>query len=252
MITGRALVTRATDKIGRAVALSLAESGFDVALQIDGDEASETDDLLAQISSKGRKAAVFELSLLDPDNVATLIDQARDALAGDITVLVNNAAEYAQDGMNSATADSFDAHIAANLKAPFLLTKSMAAQKLPAGDDGTGEPTPSGLIVNIIGQQVGKATTAHLTSSMAAAGLVALTRSSALELAPGVRVNAIAMDHSVREVRELQSQTVDPWLATRPFEPPNPQEIVEALTFFLKTPVVTGQVLNVEGRKKFV
>ncbi len=248
MITQNALVTRATDPVGRAVALGLADDGFDLALQYDdAAQGSDIQNLIDEIAKKGRKAVGLRGTLLDAGKLAALFSEARRALGGDIAVLINNATQFGPDDLSNATTDSFDVHIGSNLKAPFVLSKAMADQKLPVARDETGEPTPSGLIVNVMAQRVGNATTKHLTGTLASAGLVALTQSSALELAPAVRVNGVAMDRSLRNRRAQQSLSVDPWLATLPFGAPDPVQVVDAVKYFLGVPVVTGQILCVEG-----
>ncbi|MEM8578046.1 MAG: SDR family NAD(P)-dependent oxidoreductase, partial [Pseudomonadota bacterium] len=184
----RALVTGAGMRLGRAMAAYLATRGHDVAVHYSTSAAGAAE-TVAEVEAAGGKAVPLQANLLDDDATRGLFVQAREALGGDIDVVINNASIFEYDTILSATDESWDRHIGSNLRAPFLLTQAMAAQGLEAGSDG--EPLATGLIVNMIDQRVRKLTPEFMTYTIAKMGLWAMTQTTAQALAPAIRVNAI-------------------------------------------------------------
>ena len=182
----RALVTGGARRIGRSIALYLAGRGFDVAVHY-ATSAAEADQTVADIAALGRTAVALQADLLDETALAALVPAAVAALGGPLTLLVNNASIFEYDNITTATRSSWDRHLGSNLRAPFVLTQAFAAQA-PRAAMVEGEPVAQGLIVNMIDQRVLKPTPEFMTYSLAKAGLLALTRTSAQALAPHVRV----------------------------------------------------------------
>mgnify|MGYP005994711847 CR=1 FL=1 len=156
-MTPRALVTGAGARLGRAMALSLAQRGHDVAVHFAGsrDGAEAT---VAEIRAMGRKAEALQADLLVEDEAEALVPRAVAALGGPLTLLVNNASIFEYDNLETATRESWDRHIGSNLRAPFVLTQHFAAQVPEPVQDAAGEPLASGLIINMIDQRVLKLT----------------------------------------------------------------------------------------------
>ena len=242
----RALVTGAGKRIGRAMALYLAERGFDVAVHYAA-SAEGADDVVTQIECMGRKAVSVQADLLDLDAMETLLTRAAEALGGPITCLVNNASIFEYDNITSATRDSWDRHINSNLRAPFVLSQAMAAQGLLPETDDMAEPVASGLIVNMLDQRVRKLTPEFMTYTLAKAALWSLTQTTAQAVAPAIRVNAIGPGPTLQGSRQSQAHFEGQRAATVLKRGANPRDITAALGYFLDAPSVTGQLLCVDG-----
>jgi NAD(P)-dependent dehydrogenase (short-subunit alcohol dehydrogenase family) len=161
-------------------------------------------------------------------------------------MLVNNASIFEYDTILTATRDSWERHIGSNLRAPFLLTQAFARQGL-APDMSTGEPTATGLIVNLIDQRVLKPTPEFMTYTVAKMGLWALTRTSAQALAPAIRVNAIGPGPTLQGARQSADHFRRQRAATILQRGADAADIVAALGYFLDAPAVTGQLLCIDG-----
>lgn len=133
-----ALVTGAGKRLGRAMALYLAERGHDVAVHYSA-SAAEAEEVAGLIRAMGRKAVTLQADVLDEAQVEALVPQARAAL-GDLTVLINNASIFEHDTLETGTRRSWDRHIESNLRAPFVLSQAFAAQCPQAVADEMGEP----------------------------------------------------------------------------------------------------------------
>ena len=134
-----------------------------------------------------------------------------------------------------------------NLRAPFILTQAMAAQDLPESLDGEGEPIAVGLIVNMVDQRVRKLTPDFMTYTLAKMGLWALTQTTARELAPNIRVNAIGPGPTLQNIRQSDEDFATQRSATVLKRGANPSDITAALGYFLDAPAVTGQLLCTDG-----
>src|SRR6185295_14154027 len=177
MPRGWALVTGGARRIGRALALAAARSGYDVLIhhRSGADEAAETADLIRAL---GRQARCHADELLDHGACARMLGAAPDP----VTLLVNSASLFSDDRVGALTADSLDAHFATNTRTPVLLSQAFAAA-LPADR--------SGLIVNIVDQRVWRLTPQYVSYTLSKAALWAATQTLAQALAPRIRVNAI-------------------------------------------------------------
>jgi len=242
----RALVTGAGRRLGRAMALTLADHGHDVALHYatSGDEAEQVAEL---IRAKGRQASTHCADLLDEDATTALVPAAMLALGGPITCLINNASVFEYDTLTSATRQSWDRHMGSNLRAPFVLTQAVAAAMPDPVLDDNGEPVAQGLIVNMLDQRVRKLTPEFMTYTLAKMGLWALTQTAAQALAPRVRVNAIGPGPTLIGSRQSDAHFARQRAATVLERGANPDDITAALGYFLNAPGVTGQLLCVDG-----
>lgn len=241
---GVALVTGAARRLGRAMALALAERGHDVAVHYHG-SAAEAEATAAEARAFGVRARTFRADLLDEGETQALVPSVVQAM-GPLAVLVNNASVFEHDTLATATRNSWDRHIGSNLRAPFVLTQGFARQ-LPPAPAGQGEPEAHGLVVNMIDQRVLKPTPAFMTYSLAKAGLWALTRTSAQALAPHVRVNAIGPGPTMRGARQTPEHFARQRAATILGRGADAGDIVRALLYLLDARAVTGQLICVDG-----
>ncbi|MBV9539323.1 MAG: SDR family NAD(P)-dependent oxidoreductase, partial [Acidisphaera sp.] len=164
-----ALVTGGAKRLGRAIALALADAGFGVALSVHGSRA-EGEQTAADIRAGGVPAAVLQADLAREEQVARLLPDATAAL-GPIGVLVNNASRFERDEWHDATRQGWDAHFEPNLRAPFVLMQDFA-RALPQD--------ASGAVINVIDQRVWSLTPHFVSYTVSKAALWTLTQTMAL------------------------------------------------------------------------
>ena len=233
---GAALVTGAGRRIGRALALEAARAGFDVAVhyRTARDEAQAVAD---EIAALGRKAVVLDAELTLEEQTAGLIARATQAL-GPVTLLVNSASTFEDDRLATATRDSWDAHLDANLRAPIVLTQAFAAA-LPAEHQG--------LIVNIVDQRVRRPNPQFFSYSLSKAGLWWVTQTMAQDLAPRIRVNAIGPGPTLASVHQAPGEFEAEAAGTLLQRHATPDEIAAALRYLIDAGSVTGQMIAVDA-----
>ncbi len=246
MAARRALVTGAGKRLGRAMALYLAQRGHDVAVHY-ATSADEADDVVRAIRALGRNAVALRADLLDETQSEALCGRANDALGGPLNVLVNNASIFEYDTIETATRRSWDRHVESNLRAPFVLIQNFAKAAPGPVEDEAGEKVSQALVVNMIDQRVRKLTPEFMSYTIAKMGLWALTRTAAQALAPRIRVNAIGPGPTMIGARQSETHFTRQRGATILQRGANPQDVTAALGYFLDAPAVTGQLLCVDG-----
>ena len=230
-----ALVTGAAKRLGRVVALRLAEEGADIAVHY-GKSADEAQELVATVQKMGRGAAAFSAELTNVSAIQKLVADVA-AHFGQLDILVNSAANFLETKFGETTEQTWDASLDTNLRAPFFCAQAAAPYIARSG---------RGIIINFadIGGLLGWRE--FLPHSISKAGVLLMTRVLAKELAPAIRVNAIA-----------------PGTITLPGDPPEwqqdfirlaplrrsgrPEEIADAVLFLISAGFITGQVLVLDG-----
>ena len=233
---GAALVTGAAKRIGRAIALDLAADGWDVAIHFNSSDAEATD-AVAAIERLGRRSAALKADLSREDETAPLVGRAT-AVLGPLTLLVNNASVFENDGWNSASRASWDLHIETNLRAPFVLTQAFARQ-LPEGTDGN--------VVNLLDERVWNLTPSFMSYTVSKVGLWGLTQTLALALAPRIRVNGIGPGPALANIRQTPEHFAEQCASMPLKRGTSPEEICRALRFILSAPSMTGQMIALDG-----
>lgn len=242
---GAALVTGAAKRLGRAMALCLAERGYDIAVHYSGSQ--EDAEHTAEACRKfGVKAKTFKADLLSVDETAGLVPKVTEAL-GPLSILINNASIFEYDTLESATQKSWDRHIDSNLRAPLFLTQAFAAQIPEANCDANGEPLAHGLVINMVDQRVRKLTPEFMTYTIAKMGLWAFTQTAARALAPRIRVNAIGPGPTMQGARQTAEHFAAQRSGTVLERGSSPKGIVQAMNYFIDADDVTGQLLCVDG-----
>ena len=237
-LTGKvALVTGAAVRLGKAIALALAEDGADLCLHYgrSQDDARQT---LHEVEGLGRQAIAVSADFTNPEQAATeLFQQAVDRF-GRVDILVNSAAIFEPATIHSFTADVWQRHLAINLTAPLFLSQAFAAAHT-AGQ--------AGQIVNILDWRASTPTTGYLPYSISKAGLLALTRNLALELAPEIRVNGISPGAILPAPEASDAEFAKLAEAIPLKRTGDPQQIIQALRYLLAAEFVTGEVIHVTG-----
>lgn len=229
-----ALVTGAGVRLGRATAQRLAHAGYNILIHYNSslEPARETAQLVAEA---GRESRLLRADLSTPEGVEQLIKTTREATDG-LDALVNNAAIFYPSPTPEKWVEHWDEFHWVNLKSPLLLTVGLLdALKLRRGS-----------VVNIVDIWSRFPLRKFLPYSVAKAGLEALTRSLALELAPEIRVNGVSPGAALPAAGSAGQ--LDKMLSQVPLQRLGGAEaIAEAVEFFCRADYVTGQILPVDG-----
>ncbi|ADJ23808.1 short-chain dehydrogenase/reductase SDR [Hyphomicrobium denitrificans ATCC 51888] len=230
------LITGAARRIGRAIALDLAEAGFAVAIHY-RNSGTEAEALAQHIRDRGGRARTFQADLADRQALDALVATIGREL-GPLTTLINNASEFLPDSIGHLDEKTWDLHLCINLKAPVFLSEAMARQ-LPEGCDGN--------IINIIDQRVWNLTPEFFSYTISKAGLWTATRTLAQALAPRIRVNAIGPGPVLKSIHQTDDDFDKEKQSTLLKRGPSAQEIATAVRFILATPSLTGQMIALDG-----
>jgi len=233
-----ALVTGSARRIGAAIARRLHAAGANVVLHYRGADADAAQ--LEKDLNAARPGSALKLKgdLLAPVAPKALVDAALQRFAR-LDILVNNASAFYPTAVGQIELGHWEELIGSNLRAPLFLAQAAAPQLALAG----------GAIVNIADIHAERPLKGYVVYSIAKAGLVALTRSLALELAPGVRVNAVAPGAIAwPEDGQFAPGERERIVAGTPLRRTgDPGEIAQAVHFLCTAPFITGQVLAVDG-----
>lgn len=229
-----ALVTGAGQRVGRAIAEALAARGWRVALHhhASRDGALEA---VAAIRARGGDADAFAADLRNPQEIESMVSAVAHRF-GTLDLLVNSAAGMQRTPMGAVTADAFDAIIALNLRAPFLLAQA-AARVMGEGAS----------IVNIADHMATEPWPDYTVHGIAKAGVIAMTRHLAAELAPRLRVNAVAPGFVLAPPGSPPA-FAEQFAADTPLKRLGaPADVAEAVCYFADAAYVTGETLFVDG-----
>lgn len=235
------VVTGGAKRLGRAIALECARAGASVAITYRSSEieARETVAELQKIAPDARFEA-FALEVSDADAVARFTEQVF-ARFENVRGLVNNAAIFRRTPFDTLSETDFDAHIAANLKGPFLLCHSFGQEFLAR---------EGGAMLNMADIYGIRPLANYIPYCVSKAGLIMLTQSLAKALAPRVRVNCIAPG-TILAPSQAQEESEDEELLVKriPFgRLGNEKEIAQAALFLLGGPAfITGATLPIDG-----
>jgi pteridine reductase len=233
-----ALVTGAARRIGAAIARRLHAAGASVVIHYRGAEA-EAAKLEAELNAaRAGSALKLKAELLAPIAPRALVGGAVDRF-GRLDLLVNNASAFYPTALGEIEPAHWDDLVGSNLKAPLFLSQE-AAPRLAKS---------LGAIINVVDIHAERPLAGYAVYSIAKAGLAALTRSLALELAPAVRVNGVAPGAIAwPEDGQFEPAERSRIVATTPLARiGTPEDIAQAVEFLACAPFVTGQILAVDG-----
>ena len=233
-----ALVTGGAKRVGAAIVRRLHAAGAQVVLHYRGSEADAARLEAELVAARAGSAARLQRDLLEPDAADALV-AAAVARFGRLDLLVNNASIFYPRSMGRIEQRHWDELVGSNLRAPLFVSQAAAPHLREA----------RGAIVNITDIHAERPLKGFLVYSVAKAGLAALTRSLALELAPEVRVNAVAPGAIAwPEDGKFDNAERARIVATTPLgRIGNPADIAQAVHFLATAPFVTGQTVAVDG-----
>jgi len=237
-LAGRtALVTGAGQRLGKIIALELGRAGAEVVVHyrssLDG-----ALDTVRQLESLGARAWAVRADLSDPAGVDELAE-AVTLRPGRLDILVNSAADYARAPLEEIDPDRWDAMLDLNLRAPVMLVRRL----LPLL-----RASPAAAVINIVDLAAFKPWSHHLHYAVSKAGLLAATRCLAVELAPGIRVNAVAPGTSLPAAWQVESDLAAIRARTPLRRLATAADVAGAVLFLAGSPPsLTGQVIPVDG-----
>ena len=235
------LITGAAVRVGRAIALALADRGADIAFTYldDSEPWSQT---LAEIKAKGVRTMALPLDVRGPDQPRARVEQVVEAF-GRIDILINNASVWLAKPFLEISLEQWDTALAVNLTGPFLCSQAVATHMLQQ---------KAGLIVNITDLSAFQTWVNYAHHSASKAALVALTRVMAAELAPHIRVNAIAPgtvllpDDATDDKRQW---AIENSLLRRVGRP---EDVARTVIFLAESDFATGAVYFMDGGRALV
>jgi NAD(P)-dependent dehydrogenase (short-subunit alcohol dehydrogenase family) len=235
-----ALVTGASKGIGQGLAIGLARAGASVAVNYKSD-VKGAEATCKRITDAGREADAFQVNIASKAEFERLVDQVYTRF-GRLDILVNNAARTRFGPLFEVTEGDFDEIVNTDLRGPFF--GSVAAARRMLGHGG-------GSIINISSCASKLMVPYHSVYAMGKGGLENLTRQLAIELAPNIRVNAIApVATSSERNRRYDPEYDQKWGAVIPMKRVGqPEDYVGACVFLASedSAFMTGQILGVDG-----
>jgi len=238
-LAGRtALVTGAARRVGAQIARMLHAAGAQIMIHCHH-SADEAQQIVAQLEQlRPDSAAVCVADLCDPAALPGLIASTCERF-GALDLLINNASSFYPTPLGSITVAQWDDLMGTNLRAPLFLAQAAAPELRRR----------AGMIVNIVDIHGLRPLRDHTVYCTAKAALIMLTRALARELAPQVRVNAIAPGAVLWPEHGMDDERRERILEQTPLQRPgSPEDIGRAVLFFATdAPFVTGQVLAVDG-----
>jgi pteridine reductase len=184
-----ALITGGAKRVGRAIALTLADSGMDIAFTWKSSK-KDADRLVEEIRSKGRKVVAIKVDNNQPKAIDIIVESFTKKFDR-LDALINNASCFEPSMIGEITQEKFDQDMAVNARVPLLLTQAFA--KKLAENYSAEDPSSTGRVINFIDTHIlGEPLRNYVSYNASKAALLEITNTFALELAPAITVNAIA------------------------------------------------------------
>ncbi len=229
------LITGAATRVGAAIARKLSNNQAEIILHYNKSK-SKAEILKKELQKKGAKIYLIKGDLSKESDLNKIIKFSKIKLKT-LDCLVNNASLFENDKLENFTTKSWGLHLRTNLRAPALLTKEIS--KLMKSKNNN--------IINIIDQRVFKLTPYFFSYTISKTGLYTLTKTSAMSLAPKIRVNGIAPGPTIKNKRQSQRHFKKQYLATPLKKQVDVEEICNAVDFFIKNRSITGQILAIDS-----
>jgi NAD(P)-dependent dehydrogenase (short-subunit alcohol dehydrogenase family) len=229
------IITGAATRIGAAIAKKLSGPNVEIVIHYNKSKVN-AEKLQKELKKNKTKVWLIKGNLSKENDLKKIIKFAKSKLKY-FDCLINNASLFENDNLKNFTSKSWNNHLDVNLKAPAYLTKEFA--KNIKGKNNN--------IINIIDQRVFKLTPYFTSYTLSKTGLYTLTKTSAMSLAPNIRVNGIAPGPTIKNKRQSDKHFKKQYLATPLKQQVDVIEICNAVDFFIKNSSITGQVLAIDS-----
>lgn len=239
--TGKtALVTGGAHRVGREISLSLARAGANVVVNYNR-SAAAAEQTAADAERIGVGALAVQANVADWEQVQAMVDAAQ-AKFGGVDILVNSASHWEETPFPMDDVRPWHRVTAVVIDGSFYCANAVAPLMLSTG---------AGAIVNIVDLSALEPWPGFAAHSVGKSALLALTRQLALELAPAVRVNAVApgpvlppVDYGPEKIERIAEMTLLERWGT-------PADVTEAILYFIRAEYVTGELLAIDGGERF-
>ena len=231
----RIIITGGATRIGAAIAEKLSGPNKQIIIHYNKSKA-KAENLKKKLQNYGSKIYLVKGNLCKEKDVMKILKFAKSKLKY-FDCLINNASIFENDKIENFSSKSWENHISTNLKAPAILSKEFA--KNIRGKNNN--------IINIIDQRVFKLTPFFFSYTISKTGLYTLTKTSAMSLAPKIRVNGIAPGPTIKNKRQSEKHFKKQYMATPLKRQVDVEQICNAVDFFIKNISITGQVLAIDS-----
>ena len=238
METKKIVITGGANRIGKSIALELADYGTEIVIHYSKSFASAKK-LKIELENLGSVVHLLKADLNNLKQTQRVIPYAHKKMKG-LDCLVNNASIFENDNLNNFSEKSFLKHINVNLKAPAILTQNFA--KVCKGNKGN--------VVNIIDQRVEKLTPFFFSYTLSKSSLATLTKTSAMKLAPNIRVNAVSPGPTLKNKRQSEKHFQKQWKSTILKKKVDTKNVSSAVKFLINNNNITGQIINVDSGQR--
>ena len=236
MISKKILITGGATRIGAAIAKKL--SGPDVEMIIHYNKSkTDAEKLKNNLSKNGTKIYLVKGDLGKETDLKKIIKFSKKKLKY-FDCLINNASLFENDKIENFSINNWGRHLRTNLRAPAYLSKEFSKNI---------KNTNNNNIINIIDQRIFKLTPYFFSYTISKTGLYTLTKTSAMGLAPNIRVNGIAPGPTIKNKRQSNIHFKKQYLATPLKKQVDVSEICSAIDFFIKNRSITGQVIAIDS-----
>ncbi len=236
-----ALVTGAAQRLGRAVALDLARHGWGVVVHY-RHSAKEAEAVAAEARAAGARAALVGGDLGDPARRAALIGESMRASQASLSALVNCAAIFEHDTIDTLSEAVLQRHISVNTLTPALLAREFAEAL---------DESQRGAVVNFLDFKLASPYPDHFSYTLSKYALSGATDLLARALAPRVRVNAVAPGYVLPAPGQSETDYKRLHDDTPLNRGPTPDDVAHAVRFLIDNEAVTGQTLYIDGGRRF-
>lgn len=235
---GTALITGGSKRIGQAIALSLADLGYNIALHYNGSK-DAAQQLVRFIRKKKGTCETFAADLSDRNDTLSLIETVHKRFP-DLNLLINNASIFKESQLSTSSLAHLEEHWTVNLKAPYILICEFARN------------CHKGNIINILDTHIVQNRTTHLAYLLSKKSLADLTKMAAVSLAPKIRVNGIAPGNILPPAHKSNSY-LDRLAKNIPLQRKGDlSHIARSVRFLLDNDYVTGQILYNDGGEHLI
>lgn len=233
------LITGAARRLGKALAIACAKQGADIVLHYNSSQ-SEAEEVRDQVHLLGRDCLILKADLADPQQVERMMSTA--VAKTNLYGLVNNASIFKSMGFMDTTLPDWNEHMAVNLTTPFLLTQHFARHYTLA---------ETGRVLNLVDWRALRPGRDHFPYTISKSGLVALTKSTALQLASRINVNAIALGAILPPVGQPEDDRLIKNVPQKRWA--ELDEFTRTALFLLDGPdYITGEVIHLDGGRHLV
>ena len=235
MEANKIIITGGATRIGAAIAEKLSGPRKEIIIHFNKSKL-KAENLKKKLSKKGTKVYLIKGDLSVEKDVNKIVKFSKSKLKY-FDCLINNASLFENDKIENFTTDSWGKHLRTNLRTPALLSKEFA--KNIRGKNNN--------IINIIDKRVFKLTPHFFSYTISKTGLYTLTKTSAMSLAPNIRVNGIAPGPTIKNKRQSEKHFKRQYMATPLRRQVDVEQICNAVDFFIKNRSITGQVISVDS-----